>query len=92
MATFIKRKNGWQAQVRRHGFPRLARTFKTRADAELWAKKTEADMGLGVFVRPGDNTTLAEALDRYEREVSVRKRGHKREKGRIRIWELSRVR
>ena len=89
MATFVKRKTGWQAQIRRQGFPRLARTFKTRADAELWAKKPESDMGIGAFIREDDKTTLATALDRYEREISSQKKGYAKERGRLRLWERS---
>ena len=64
------------------------RTFETRTDAEAWAKITESEMVRGVFVsqKEAENTTLAEALERYQREVSSRKKGYGREKTRIKNW------
>ncbi|MDA8110907.1 MAG: hypothetical protein M0T83_00455 [Nitrospiraceae bacterium] len=80
MATFRKRSGSWQALV-----------FDTKAAAEAWAKVTEAELVRGVFVsrKEAENTTLSEALDRYEREVSSTKKGHRREKTRISIWKIT---
>ena len=89
MATFRKRSGSWQALVKKKGFGQIARTFDTKAAAEAWAKVTEAELVRGVFVsrKEAENTTLSEALDRYEREVSSTKKGHRREKTRISIWK-----
>ena len=89
MATFRKRSGSWQALVKKKGFGQIARTFDTKAAAEAWAKVTEAEMVRGVFIsrKEAENTTLSEALDRYEREVSSSKKGHRREKTRISIWK-----
>ena len=40
-------------------------------------------MTRGVFVsrKEAENTTLAEALDRYEQEVSQKKKGYSKEQG-----------
>ena len=89
MATFRKRSGSWQALVKKKGFGQIARTFDTKAAAEAWAKVTESEMVRGVFIprKEAENTTLSEALDRYEREVSSAKKGHRREKTRISIWK-----
>ena len=88
MANFEKRSGNWRAIVRKKGFPRLAKTFDTKAEAETWAATVESEMGRGVFVsmKEAENTTLAEALDRYEREVIPSKKGAKAEIVRMRIW------
>lgn len=50
MATIVPRKNdngdliGWQAKIRRRGFPAQSRTFDSRKAAEDWAKVIEAEM------------------------------------------------
>ena len=82
MATFVQRsgpggRRVWQAKIRRRGWPQQSGTFDTKAKAEAWARQVESEMDRGVFVSraEADNTSLAEALDRYLREVSSRKRG-----------------
>ena len=37
--------------------------------------------------KEAENTALSEALDRYEREISPPKKGHRREKTRISVWK-----
>lgn len=72
MATFERRGDlQWRAKIRRKGYPVQSRTFNTRAEAERWARLVESEMDRGVFVSraEAEQTTLAEALDRYEREV-----------------------
>ena len=90
MASIARRGNlQWRARVRIKGYPVQTRTFETRTDAETWAKITESEMVRGVFVsrKEAENTTLDEALERYEREVSSRKKGYGREKTRIKNWK-----
>lgn len=89
MATFRKRSGSWQALVKKKGFGQIARTFDTKAAAETWAKVTESEMVRGVYVsqKEAESTSLFEALDRYEREISSTKKGHRREKTRISIWK-----
>lgn len=35
---------GWQAIIRKQGHPSQTRTFRTKRDAEAWAKVTESEM------------------------------------------------
>ena len=89
MASIARRGNlQWRVRVRIKGYPVQTRTFETRNDAEAWAKITESEMVRGVFIsrKEAENTSLAEALERYEREVSSRKKGYGREKTRIKNW------
>ena len=89
MATFRKRSGSWQALVKKKGFGQIGRTFDTKAEAEAWAKIIEAEMVRGVYFsrKEAEATTLSEALDRYEREISSIKKGHLQEKKRIRAWK-----
>ncbi|MBU2805195.1 tyrosine-type recombinase/integrase [Acidithiobacillus ferridurans] len=68
---------GWQVRVRKRGYPAQTRTWRTKAEAQAWARQVENEMDRGVFVsrKEAENTSLAEALDRYTKEVSARKKG-----------------
>ena len=61
----------WQVRVKRRGYPEMARTFDLKTQAAAWAKQIESEMDRGTFVSraEAENTTLAEAMDRYAREV-----------------------
>ncbi|CAA6603177.1 Phage integrase family protein [Rhodospirillaceae bacterium LM-1] len=89
MATFIKRGDSWQAKIRRRGFPTITRTFDTKAAAERWARDAESEMSRNVYVdgREAEQTTLFEALERYEREVTPKKKGAARERYLIARWK-----
>lgn len=71
MATFVKRATGWQAKIRKRGFPPQSQTFRTKAMAQRWASEVEADMERGVFKdsRNADTTPFADLLQRYVEEV-----------------------
>ena len=91
MATYRNRSGAWQALVKRKGFGQIARTFDTKADAKAWARQTELDMDRGDFLprKESEKTTLIEALDRYEKEVSSGKKGYTKEKYSIDHWRKS---
>lgn len=72
MAALTKNPSGtWKATIRRVGWPTIAKTFRTKRDAEDWARRTEDEMVRGVFIQraPSEKTSVADALDRYEREI-----------------------
>jgi integrase len=93
MAQIRKRATKWQARIRIKGQPSVEKSFITKADAEAWAKLTESEMIRGVYIKRTDaeRTTLSEALDRYEAEVTPTKRGAAIERFRLATWRKSRL-
>lgn len=77
MATFIRRPNGWQAQIRRVGRTSLTQTFRTRADAEAWAAQKESEIARGSYrERSVDHQlSLGLLIDRYLEQVTPLKKG-----------------
>ncbi|MFZ1989800.1 MAG: site-specific integrase [Alphaproteobacteria bacterium] len=57
----------WQAQIRRKGWPNQNATFRTKKDAEAWARKAESNMDRGLFVdqSAGRETTLGDLIELY---------------------------
>lgn len=77
MATIVKTPSGtWKAVIRKTGWPTSSKTFRTKRDAEDWARRTEDEMVRGVYIQraPGERMTLQSALTRYLREVTPSKR------------------
>ena len=77
MAAITKTpSNTWKAVIRKRGWPTTIKTFRTKRDAEDWARRTEDEMVRGVYInRAGAEKLLLEkALDRYLSEVSASKR------------------
>ena len=77
MAAITKTpSNTWKAIIRKRGWPTTIKTFRTKRDAEDWARSTEDEMVRGVYInRAGAEKLLLEkALDRYLSEVSPSKR------------------
>lgn len=67
MAALSKTPSGtWKATIRRTGWPALAKTFRTKRDAENWARRTEDEKMRGVFIRraPSEKLTVADAVHR----------------------------
>jgi integrase len=82
MATIRRRGTTWQVQVRRQGYSTLSRTFRLKADAELWARQKEGEIDRGelpVDTRMLRSHTLAYLLERYVASIVPRKRGGDRE-------------
>lgn len=77
MATLTKTPAGrWKAVIRRAGWPTTAKTWRTKRDAEDWARRTEDEMARGMFQRrdPAERLRLSDAIDRYLREVTPTKK------------------
>ncbi|MBS7422127.1 hypothetical protein KID98_11545 [Pseudomonas syringae] len=52
MATLVKTPSGtWKALIRKTGWPTVAKTFRTKRDAEDWSRRTEDEMELDVYIR-----------------------------------------
>lgn len=85
MASITKRKTGYQAEVRRKGFPTVSKVFGNRKDAEAWARLIESEMDRGCFIdrTEAERTTLGEVLERYKQEISPKKKSAETEIMRI---------
>ena len=86
MASITQQTSGrWRAIVhRRKAGIYKSKTFRTKAQAERWAREIEHQIDNGEFKdRSIADMTMAEALDRYASEVTVNKRGWRQELSRI---------
>ena len=65
-------KVSWRVRIRKHGFPTQSKTFRYKADADRWIRKTEAEMDDGKFFvsKRKHVRTLSDAVDRYEENES----------------------
>jgi len=76
MATIVKTSSGtWKALIRKTGWPTTAKTFRTKRDAEDWARRTEDEMVRGVYIQraPAERMTVEAALTRDLKEVTPTK-------------------
>lgn len=78
MASIAKRDGMWRAQLATLGV-RESKTFNTKAEAVAWAAKRETEIREGATTGIQKGRSLYEAFRRYEKEVSVHKRGHRQE-------------
>ncbi|MCC2612751.1 tyrosine-type recombinase/integrase [Neorhizobium petrolearium] len=86
MATIRKLRGRWQAQVRRRGMKPRAKSFDSKAEAEKWARDLESQVdrfGMAPDTKILETTTLGELLERYQKEITPRKRGAVQEGQRI---------
>ena len=78
----------WQVQSRRKGWPYQNATFRTKKDAEAWARKSEHAMDRGLFVDQslGRETTLRDLIESrpWERHRGQRRVQRLRPAGRSR--------
>ena len=77
MATLVKTPSGtWKALIRKTGWPTVAKTFRTKRDAEDWSRRTEDEMVRGVYIqRSGsERMTLEAALSRYLSDITPTKK------------------
>lgn len=90
MANYSKVKTGWRAQVAIQGV-RESKTFSTKAEASAWATARETEIRAGKVTGIQAGKTVGDAFDRYEKEISATKRGHRFEVLRlaaIGAWKL----
>lgn len=73
MATIVKSRQRWRAQVRRVGAKSISKTFQTKAEAQAWARQVESDMDRGLH-QSSNAITLGTVLAEYRtlRESSGR--------------------
>jgi integrase len=75
--TITRTKSGtWKALVRKVGWPTTIKTFRTKKDAEDWARRVEDEIVRGAFIvrAPSERMTVEEALKRYLAEVTPTKK------------------
>ncbi|OWU78046.1 integrase [Marinibacterium profundimaris] len=80
MASIRKHKSGWRAEVVRKG-QRRSKVLPTRQEAKDWAARQEYEILNAQKVAAA--APFGDVLDRYAREVSPGKRGHR--------WEVIRL-
>lgn len=77
LATLVKTDLGrWKAIIRKTGWPTTSKTFRTKRDAEDWARRTEDDMVRGAYIQraSADRLTVGDTVDRYLADVTPGKR------------------
>lgn len=73
MASVIKTAEGsYRAFIRRTGAKGLSKTFKTKIEAERWARQTEASIEAGAVVKSARGATVGDAIKAY---VQMREEG-----------------
>lgn len=84
LASYTKTKAGVRVQIQRQGV-RMSKVFPTKGAAVAWATQQEAKIMSGA-AGGWPAFTLAEAFDRYEKEISRHKRGYRAEALRFTAW------
>jgi integrase len=89
MATISKHGKGYRAQIRRLGFKPLSKTFPLKMQAASWAAKTERELLEGRYIE--NRHTVADALDKFARDVSPHRKGGRWEKLRIDVFKRATI-
>lgn len=77
----------YRAQIRVRGHAPVSKSFARKTDAKRWIEETKTAMRNGTAVSTeAERTTLKEALERYLREATPRKKSRDREERRVRAW------
>lgn len=74
MAVFEQRESGWwQAKIRRKGFPSQSKTFRTKLDAQVWARGIDSgiDKGTHVSTAAAENTLFKDLAARFSTEFAA---------------------
>lgn len=79
---------GWQAKIRKKGFPSQTKVFRAKADAQAWAASVEGEMVRGLWRdrSESESTTLKECIERYLSEVTTHKKNGHPEELRLQQW------
>jgi hypothetical protein len=84
VSSLRKGDGGWRAEVCVGG-KRRSKRFPGRSEALDWANRIERQMRDGAEIGPVSGRSVADALERYEREVSPTKKGARWESVRINL-------
>lgn len=88
MASFTKSGTTWRAQIYVKGV-RESATFATKAKAQAWAAQRETELRSQKETGILAGKTCGDAFDRYLKEVSPHKRGHRWESLRLKAMAES---
>lgn len=86
MATITKTQSEtFKVLIRKTGIPLQIKTFKTKVEAQKWARYIESEIDRGVFIdrTEAERTTIGELIDRYIQEITPQKRSSKTDKQRM---------
>lgn len=83
MATFRQRGKSVEAIIRRKGHRHLSKSFKSKSEAQEWARKQESLLDEGHKIQRDKRVTFAEALDCYISEYLIYKKTYKIDKYRL---------
>jgi integrase len=89
MASIRQRDGKYQVRIVRKGHRGLTRTFNNRTDAIKWARQTEVEIERGAIQTHTRSITLCEAISRYLRECTPRKKSARAEKYLLQTWASS---
>lgn len=67
MASILQIGDRWRAQVRRAGQKSIAKSFKTRKEAEAWARRVETGLDEARPILIAEDLTVADLVDNYRR-------------------------
>ncbi|MGL5003631.1 MAG: site-specific integrase [Casimicrobium sp.] len=91
MATITKTASGtWKVLIRRRGYPTEIKTFPKKSQAEDWARDIENQMVRGLYISRSnaERMLVADALDRYLKEVTTTKKASTQSRERFRYETL----
>lgn len=66
MASIVKIGQSWRAQIRRAGAKPIIKTFKTKTEAQAWARQIEAKMDTGEYAA-SSAMTLPQVIAEYRK-------------------------
>lgn len=84
MATFTKTEYGWKAQIRRKGISKTV-TFRTKAEAKLWATQIELEIESGEYNKIPD-LPFSHVINKYLKEITPKKKSKRHET--LRLYRL----
>jgi integrase len=90
LASLRKRNGKWQVRIKRTGLQPIYKSFNRKCDAQLWARQMEAEAdrhGLPANVDQLKSITVADLIDRYDREVVALKRCAKVESDMLKVMK-----
>lgn len=92
MATFQKRGDTWRVRIIRRplGIDESA-TFPTKAQAQAWATKREAEILAGARGIPTHNYLIADAIDRFVKIETDKRRGGRWEAIRLAVFRKHKI-